>query len=114
MTMEEKLEMFKEKKQFIENLNEVFQIEPGCPTVEGIRYEVYQKTLDEVLFPGITDFREWIIVHYVGGGWAPKLVSGNSNIANFRMVGSMLQGGCYEEVQMYKELAEHGYSMVLL
>jgi hypothetical protein len=112
MNMEEKIAMYQEKKQFIENLNEVFRIEPGCPTVEGVSYEVYQKHLDETLFPGITDYREWVVVHYIGGGKAPRIVSGNSNIANFVVIGGMLQGGCYEQVQFYEEQLKAGYERV--
>ena len=112
MNMQEKIMMYQEKKQFIENLNEVFRIEPGCPTVEGVSYEVYQKKLDEALFPGITDYREWVIVHYIGGGKAPKLVNGNSNIANFIVIGSMLQGGCYDQVSLYSEQFTTGYERV--
>jgi hypothetical protein len=114
MTSEEKREMYLEKKKFVENLNDMFQIEPRCPTIEGVVYEVYSKTLDPVLFPGVTDFREWVIVYYTGGGWAPKLVSGNSNIANFKVIGSMLTGGCYEEVRMYQEQETNGYEKVEL
>lgn len=105
------LEMYLEKKQFIENLNEVFRIEPGCASVEGISYEVYQKELTGV-FEGITDYREWVIIHYTGGGKAPKITTGNSNAANFIVVGSMLHGGCYEQVSMYQEQEDLGYKRV--
>lgn len=111
MTEQEKFGMYTEKKKFIENLNEVFRIEPGCPSVEGVSYEVYQKELNGI-FEGITDYREWVIVHYVGGGRAPKIVTGNSNIANFVVIGSMLQGGCYEQVRMYEEQLETGYERI--
>ena len=108
MTMEEKLNMYKEKNQFIENLNYVFQVKPGCASVEGVGYEVYTKQFSE----RISETREWIIVYYTGGGKAMKIVSGNSNAANFVVIGSMLQGGCYEQVSMYNEQAEHGYVKV--
>lgn len=109
MTLEEKLNMYSEKKQFIENLGYAFQVRPGCASVEGVDYEVYQK-----LFIDVIDFREWVIVRYVGGGKAMKIVSGNSNAANFVVIGSMLQGGCYEQVQVYQEQAEQGYEKVEL
>lgn len=110
MTLEEKLKMYKEKQQFIENVSGVFQVKPGCPTVEGVTYEVYTKDYGE----GRIDTREWVIVHYHGGGWAAKVVSGNSNIANFRVVGSMLSGGCYDEVQLYQEQTKNGYERMKL
>ena len=105
------LEMYKEKKKFITNLNEVFTKEPGCASVEGVCYEVYQKELTGI-FEGITDYREWIVVYYTGGGWAPKIVSGNSNAANFVVVGSMLHGGCYEQVRSYEDQLPAGYERI--
>ena len=108
MTWEEKLEMYKEKKKFIENLNEVFSIEPGCASVEGVSYEVYTKHFSDRL----SETREWVIVHYYGGGKAMKIVSGNSNAANFTVIGGMLQGGCYEQVRMYEEQSDLGFEKV--
>lgn len=109
MTLEEKLKMYKEKYHFIENVNFAFQVKPGCPAVEGVIYELYKKTIIDVI-----DFREWIIVYYKGGGMAPKLVSCNSNSANFRVIGTMLEGGCYEEVDTYKLQEYFGYEKVEL
>ena len=113
MTTVERIEMYKEKKQFIENLNEVFCIEPGCASVEGASYEVYQKDLTG-MFEGITEYREWVVVHYHGGGKAMKLVSGNSNAANMVVIASMLQGGSYDQVQMYEDQEKDGYKRVEL
>ena len=110
MTIAEKMEMYRCKKQFIENLNEVFQMEPKCGSVEGVTYEVHTKSYDE----DRTDFREWIIVHYVGGGKSPRIASGNSNAANFRVIGSMVDGGYYEDVSMYKTQESFGYEKVEL
>ena len=108
MTMEEKREMYLEKKKFIENLNEAFQVEPRCPSVEGVCYELYIKDYGE----GRIDEREWVIVHFVGGGKSVKLVTGNSNIANFKVLGSMLVGGYYTEVYTYHKQIEDGYTKV--
>lgn len=108
MTMEEKHEMYLEKKKFIENLNEVFQMEPRCPSVEGVSYEVYTKDYGE----DRVDIREWTIVHFVGGGKSVKLVTGNSNIANFKVIGSMLVGGYYTEVYTYQKQVEDGYTKI--
>lgn len=108
MTLEEKLEMYREKQRFVENISGVFQVAPGCPSVEGVTYEVYTKQFSDRL----SETREWIIVYYTGGGRAMKIVSGNSNAANFVVIGSMLQGGCYEQVRMYQEQEEQGYRRV--
>ena len=105
MTVEEKLKMYKGKKKFIENLNEVFCIEPGCGSVEGVSYEVYTKQFSD----RISETREWVIVHYHGGGKAMKITSGNSNAANFVVIGGMLHGGCYEQVRMYEEQEDLGF-----
>ena len=110
MTLEEKLKMYKEKQKFVENVSGVFQVAPGCPSVEGVSYEVYTKQFSDRL----SETREWIIVHYTGGGWAPKIVSGNSNIANFVVIGSLLAGGHYEEVRMYEEQEALGFQRLEL
>lgn len=110
MTVEEKHEMYLEKKKFMENLNEVFQMDPGCPSVEGVNYEVYTKDYGEDRI----DTREWVIVHFVGGGKSVKIVSGNSNIANFKVVGTMLVGGYYAENYTYQKQEEDGYTKVVL
>lgn len=110
MTMEEKLSMYSEKKKFIENLNDMFQVEPRCPSVEGVSYEVYTKDYGE----GRIDEREWVIVHFVGGGKSVKIVSGNSNIANFKVVGTMLVGGYYAENYTYQKQEDDGYTKVEL
>ena len=110
MTLAERLEMYKEKERFIENLSGVFQVAPGCPSVEGISYEVYAKDLSD----GRIDEREWIIVYFIGGGKCVKIVTGNSNIANFRVVGTLLAGGYYSEVRTYQEQIGNGYRKVKL
>ena len=112
MTDQDRMQMYLEKKQFIENLNEVFQMEPSCPEVEGVSYEVYSKQLEGPIFTGVLDYMEWIVVHFAGGGKCPKVVSGNSNISNFRVVGSLLTGGFYDHMRMYKDLAETGYERI--
>jgi hypothetical protein len=109
MTFEEKMEMYRSKKRFIENLNEVFQMEPKCGSVEGVTYEVYTKDFGE----GRVEYREWVVVHFVGGGKSPRLVSGNSNTANFAVIGQMLNGGYYTEVQDYETQVERGYTVVI-
>ena len=80
-------------------------MDPGCPSVEGVNYELYTKDYGE----GRVDEREWIIVHFVGGGKSVKIVSGNSNIANFKVVGTMLVGGYYAENYTYQKQEEDDY-----
>ena len=108
MTMEEKLRMYKEKERFVEALSGVFQTTKHNSSVEGIEYEVYTKQFSD----RISETREWVVVHYYGGGKAMKIVSGNSSIANFVVIGSMLQGGCYEQMRMYECQAAEGFEKV--
>ena len=110
MTTHEIKKLFEAKKQFVENINEVFQIEPGVPNVAGVNYEVFMKDYGE----GRVDYREWLVVHYVGGGKAPRIASGNSNSANFKVIGEMLNGGCYEDVRTYDQQLTNGYTKVEL
>ena len=110
MTSEEKHEMYLDKKKFVENLNEVFQMEPRCPSVEGVHYELYTKDYGDDRI----DEREWVIVHFTGGGKSVKVVSGNSNIANFKVIGTMITGGYYAENYTYQKQEEDGYTKVEL
>jgi rRNA pseudouridine-1189 N-methylase Emg1 (Nep1/Mra1 family) len=108
--MEEKLRMYKEKERFVEALSGVFQTTKHNSSVEGISYEVYTKKFND----RISETREWVVVYYSGGGKAMKIVSGNSNVANFVVIGSMLHGGCYEQVRMYEEQLTTGYERLEL
>lgn len=109
MTIEEKLEMYRGKKRFVASLASAFAENPKNHTVSDITYEVYQKEWN-----GQPYFCEWVIVHFVGGGFSPRRVTGNSSIANYRAIGDLLYGGYYDEVMDYKKLAEIDYKKVEL
>lgn len=109
MTITEKLAMFKEKKDFIENLNKAFQTFPKGLTVASVKYEVYRKDTKDTTY-----FTEYIVVTFFGGAISVRTVNGNSNSANFRTIGSMLDGGYYDEVQDYEKLKDIGYEKVNL
>ncbi len=104
MTIEERLKMYREKRQFIYDVSMAFIKNPKGHTVDGVVYEVFF-TEDEYC----TDISEWITVRYVGGAEAHQLVSGNSNSANFQEVARMIEGGCYEQNPTYAMLAERGW-----
>ena len=110
MTMEEKLAMYAEKMKFIENLNTAFQQKPRCGSVDSVAYEVYLKDYGQ----GRIDIREWIILNFLGGGQSFKIVTGNSNVANFAAISSMLNGGFYEQVQCYHEQTKSGYTKLTI
>ena len=107
MNYNEKIEMFKTKKLFIEGLSDVFKNNPNCSTVTGITYEVFTKE-----FKGNPIFYEWIIVHFRGGGYSPRNVNGNSHTANFREVAKLLDGGYYDEKEYYLDFPNMGFVKV--
>lgn len=113
MTMEEKIKMYKEKKAFIDNLSRVFETKPKGSVVETIEYEIYTKEIayDENVRKHIVEF---IVITFVGGGKSVKVVSGNSNTANFRVIGSMLDGGYYADNSYYESMIETGYERIEL
>jgi hypothetical protein len=113
MAVENKLEVYSDKKKFIENLNGIFQMEPKCLTIEGISYELYVKDFDDYDDPRV-DEREWVVVHLLGGGQAVRQVTGNTNVANFREIGNLLTGVYYSDVFKYLKLTDDGYRKVEL
>lgn len=108
MTIEEKLKMYREKKNFVWHVANTFIKNPTGHSVVDVTYEVWHKESDK--FGHI--FVEWIIVHYKGGATSPRRVSGNSNTANFRVIGEMLDCGYYEDLPMYKDQRDLGYKKV--
>ena len=106
MTIEEKLKMYREKRQFIYDVSMAFVKNPKGHSVDGVIYEVFFQEFTE---PYRVDITEWVTVQYDGGAEAHKCVSGNSNAANFEVVASMVHGGCYEQNFGYKQLATRGY-----
>ena len=106
MTIEEKLKMYREKRQFIYNVAMAFVKVPKGHSVSDVTYEVF---FQEFAAPYRVDIIEWITVTDDGGGKAHKCVSGNSNAANFEVVASMVHGGCYEQNFTYSDLMNRGY-----
>ena len=104
MTIEEKLKMYREKRQFIYEVSMAFIKVPGGHSVDGVVYEVFFRETDWG-----TEIAEWVTVQYKGGAEAHKVVSGNSNSANFQVVASMVEGGCYEQNFTYKLLEARGW-----
>ena len=106
MTIEEKLKMYREKRQFIYNVAMAFVKVPKGHSVYDVVYEVFFQEFTE---PYRVDLVEWVTVIYDGGGKAHKCVSGNSNSANFQVIASMVDGGCYEQNLTYDLLEGRGY-----
>ena len=110
MTMEEKIQMYKNKQRFVEQLSGVFQTTTHGSTVEGISYEIYHKSFSD----HTSETREYVIVSYIGGAKSPRTVSGYSCTAIFRIIGALLNGGYYDEVRDYEALIEDGYQWVAI
>lgn len=113
MTVAEKIEMYKGKKAFIKDVSKVFEAGHKGSSVASVDYEVYIKDI-ELGDENRTYFEEYVIVNYSGGSYAVKRVSGNSNTANFRAVGYLLDGGYYDENYTYDSLTTIGYELVEL
>lgn len=104
MTIEEKLKMYREKRQFIYDVSMAFIKNPKGHTVDGIVYEVLFKEDDLG-----QHFSEWLTIQYYGGAEAHRNIFGNSNSANFRTIADMVNGGCYGENFHYDDLIKKGW-----
>jgi hypothetical protein len=96
MTIEEKLKMYREKRQFIYDVSMAFIKNPKSHSVDDIIYEVLFKVNDLG-----EHFSEWITIRYEGGAKAHRCVSCNSNSANFKNIAEMIDGGYYGENEHY-------------
>lgn len=113
MTTAEKLAMYANKKAFIETVSKAFEKNLSKSSVTSIEYEVYHR---KVTINGEErdHYVEYVVVNFIGGGKCVRFVSGNSNTANFRVIGGLLEGGYYDEVPDYNSLKERGYTYVIL
>jgi hypothetical protein len=104
MTIEEKLRMYREKRQFAYELGMTFIKVPSGHAITDVKYEVFFKESDDW-----TDVAEWLTVTYVGGGKSHRCVTGNSNAANFEVVATVIYGGHYDQNLTYFDLPARGY-----
>ena len=111
MTVEERLKMYREKKNFIYDVSKAFAFTTKGHTVEGIRYEVLFKKTEYEYGPEF-HFSEWLTVHYFGGTEAHCCISGNSNSANFRAIAKMIEGGYYNENEHYLTLRSKDWKIL--
>ena len=112
MTFAEKIKMYEEKKAFINNISKAFEGRPVGSTVEFIEYEAYSKEIarDKNIYRIIDEF---VIVHFSGGAKSVEVVNGNSNVANFVAVGSLLNGGHYEKNQYYESVVNSSATKIV-
>lgn len=104
MTVEERLKMYREKKNFVFDVSMAFIKNPAGHSVDDITYEVLFKVNDLG-----EHFSEWITIWYQCGAEAHRCVSYNSNSANFRNIAEMINGGHYGDNQYYDDLIEKGW-----
>ena len=107
MTITEKIEMYKRKKQFVDDISNVLGMRAHRLGIMMVEYEVYRKTDDNRDY-----FVEFVVVVYDGGGQAVRCVNGNSNYANYVEIGKLLDGGYYDEIPRYRALTEEGFTKV--
>lgn len=92
----ERANELQDKVRFVQMLNEAFNnpMTKKYSSVEEIRYDVF----------AIPDYgiQEYAVVTYYGGAIAVANCSGNSLSTIFRAFGKMLDGGYYDEVEVYK------------
>lgn len=111
MTIEEKLKMYREKKAFIAGIDKVFTQHSRGHSIAEISYEVWHKDHGEDRH----EFLEWIIVQYDGGAKSYLRATANSNTANFRAIGEVLDHGNYNDIDTYRERqVELGFKKVNL
>ena len=103
LTMDQRLEMYRGKKFFINNISKVFELDSKS-NVEKVEYEVYSKAAPD----GGIWYTEFAVVTFVGGGKSVRVISGNSNNANFREIAKLIDGGYYDELEFYKRAKESG------
>ena len=102
LTVEERMHMYRGKKLFIDHISKVFEDEYLQSNVARVDYEVYSKVID----PETTYYTEFVVVTFTGGGKSVRVISGNSNNANFREIGKLIDGGYYDELEFYKRVKE--------
>lgn len=106
MELKDKIEMYKEKKNFVDTVSKAFE-DLRNTNVEKITYEIFTKD-----FNGEPYFREYVVVHFKGGAISTRTCTGNSNSANYRTIGNLIDGGYYSEVEDYKSMEDCGFKLV--
>ena len=106
MTREQKLEMYKKKKEFVSDLSKVFETRSYSTSVKQIDYEVWEN--EEHGW-----FVEYVVITFVGDGQSHISVNGNSNLAIFQAVAENILGGYYKEEFIYRDLTKDGFKRII-
>lgn len=105
---------FKNKKAFVNNINAAFQLRPRTHSVAKIEYELYSKQITNEHVTNHTYYQEYLVVTFNGGAKSVRSANGNSNTANFREIGKLIDGGYYDEMDLYRTLEVRGFTKVEL
>lgn len=90
-----------EKKAFLNHIGVIIAQESRTG-VTDVTLEVWEHESGSI--------QEIMKVNFFGGGFGIRNVNMNSNSANFRELGKMLDGGCYEEVGWYEQFVKNAES----
>lgn len=108
MNINERIKMYQAKEQFISAVSKAFE---NCANsnVQKVSYEVYVRQVDNET----TYYTEFIVVTFVGGGKSVRVASGNSDNANFREIGKLIDGGYYDELDYYERIKANSTELKL-
>ena len=104
MTVEERIKMYKRKKVFVDSISKA--LEASNISVVKVDYEVYSKQDPN---SNLDYYSEFIVVTFFGGAKSVVNASGNSDCANFRAIGELIDGGHYDQVRYWEELPNNGF-----
>ena len=110
MPIEKRLEMYKNKKLFVDSISKVFEIKSLQSNVTKIEYEVLTKQINE----DVTAYYEFVIVTLTSGSKCIRSVSGTSNNGIFQELGKLINGGYYDEVDYYNSFFDNGFTKLEL
>ena len=105
MTYEQRIDMYKHKKLFVDSISKVFELEELYSNVIKIQYTVltkYSFSLErDVYF-------EFVVVTFDSGAQSVRHVSGTSNNGIFVEIGKLINGGYYDEIPFFNDLINEG------
>lgn len=114
ITVEEKISELKGKKAFVDALSAAFQVVPSTHSVQKVELEVYSKKITNEHVTDYTYYQEYLVVTFKGGAKSVRNSNGNSNTANLRELGKLVDGGYYIELDAYNALENNGFARVEL
>lgn len=106
MIRDEKIQMYKNKKDFVSDVSFVFETRTNSTSVEQVDYEVWEN--EEHGW-----FVEYVVITFVGGGQSHISVNGNSILAIFQEIADKIMGGYYKEEFTYRDLPKDGFKKII-